>query len=306
MTTDANTPDFSGVTDADLAQLSAEERALMEEMRAEVAADGAGDAEKQADADKGGEAGEGKNASDDAEQGQQDGQQEAEDAPPAPSMPAPLTPDNASEELARLNADRQKDMRAMMDGELDPEEYAKKDAEYLAAMMSLTQKQASDLTMQQLTVQRMHDDYSKQRQAVLVELKGYGLDVADDKVLKEFDRTVAMFSREAADDGVNDLPGNLANAAFSLKEAAALLQVRHKLIPKPPTPTPKQLPRRNELDRSTIPPTLANVPAAAVSQVTGEFDHLTAKMNAGADYAEIERDVARMSPEQQQRWLDAN
>ncbi|ARU06145.1 hypothetical protein CCO03_17005 [Comamonas serinivorans] len=290
--------DFTDLTEEDLAQLSAEERAFVESERED-----GGDEPDEPEAGEGADADEG--AADEPEQEGEPGA-EAEDSPEpaAANALAPLTPVDADDEIARLNAERKTALDRTMNGDLDPEEYARIDAETLAKILEISQKKAADLAMQQITVQQMQADFDRQRTDTLAQLKALGLDVSDATVQADFTRLTAMFSNEAAERGVNDLPGNLANANYALKEAAALMQVRHSLTPKlaaaPPTP-PKQ--GKREFDRSTIPPTLANVPAAAVPQVSGEFDHLNALASAG-DYTSLERAVARLTPEQQQRWAD--
>jgi hypothetical protein len=53
-------------------------------------------------------------------------------------------------------------------------------------------------------------------------------------------------------------------------------------------------------DRSALPPTLAGVPAAADASVGSEFAHLD-----GLEGTALEKALARMTPDQQERYLGA-
>ena len=83
----------------------------------------------------------------------------------------------------------------------------------------------------------------------------------------------------------------------ALKDAVDYVLRRHGKASAPAAPTPASR-KPSPPDRSTFPPTLAAVPAAADATITSEFAHLD-----GLQGASLERALARLSPEQQERYL---
>ena len=172
----------------------------------------------------------------------------------------------------------------------------------------LVRAEASDHARTQMRQDSMMEDYQKELRSSQKELRGAGLDLAadDGKIGAEFDRAVRMFAAEAGERGLSDQPGNLAASRDALAEARAYVLRRHgkSTAPTPavaaaPATTPKA-PARIPAppDRSTFPPTLATAPVAADATISNEFAHLE-----GLDGAALERALARMTSEQQDRYL---
>lgn len=120
-----------------------------------------------------------------------------------------------------------------------------------------------------------------------------GIDYNDDDVAGHFDRALQLLAGDA----------KRKDAAFAELAADADKLVR-ALLGKPlldakPADKPPTL-RRQPIDLTTIPPTLARVPMAADAAVAGdEFAHLSSLEGAA-----LERAYTRLTPEQQERWLN--
>ena len=114
------------------------------------------------------------------------------------------------------------------------------------------------------------------------------------------------------DRGLTDAVGNMAASRDALAEAQALMLRRFgKSAAAAPAaaapgaapaaaPTAPPVRKPAAADRSALPPTLAGVPAAADASVGSEFAHLD-----GLEGTALEKALARMTPDQQERYLGA-
>jgi hypothetical protein len=222
-----------------------------------------------------------------------------------------VTPDNIEEQRKALRIERTEALQKMLDGEMTREDFQAMDERVSSGLDQLVRAEATDAARQQIRMDSMLGDYGKGLRSSRAQLKAAGLD--SEAVSGEFDRALRMFAKEAHDRGLEDNPGALNASRDALAEAVAYVLRRHGkataaaspaplpapvAAPVPATPTPKR--DTSPVDRSTLPPTLAGVPVAADASISSEFAHLE-----GLDAIELERAVARMTPEQQERWVDA-
>ena len=189
-----------------------------------------------------------------------------------------------------------------MDGEITPEDYATKNNEAQDKLEALVRAEASDMTRETIIRDGMMKDYSAEVATAQKAIRAAGLDLKanDGAIGGEFDRAVRMFAQEATARGLVDVPGNLAASKAALQEAQDYMLRRHgKATPaaSPSQPAP-QARKPAPPDRSQFPPTLANVPAAADATIVNEFAHLE-----NLEGSALERALARLTPDQQERYL---
>jgi hypothetical protein len=226
------------------------------------------------------------------------------DAPPQRAAPADI-----ADQRTALNQREDESMQKLLDGEITQDEHAKTKNEVRAKLDELLVLEATDRATIKLERDGMMRDYNADLRTTQKALKEAGLDCKGDEKLKnEFDRAVRLFAQEAEEDGLSDVPGNLAASKRALDEAKALMLRRHgKAAAAAPAPAPaaatttKAAGPRPPPDRSKLPPTLAGVPVAGDARITSEFAHLEGLDNP----ADLERELAKMTPQQQERYLDA-
>jgi hypothetical protein len=229
------------------------------------------------------------------------------DDEPAP-QPQRSTPDDAAEQRKALRAEKSAAMQKLLAGEITQEEFQAVEDGVQDKLDVLVRAEASDQAREQVRMDSMVADYNKDLRVAQRGLTTAGLDLKanDGAIEAEFDRAVRMFAAEAGARGLSDRPGNLAASRDALKEATEYVLRRHgKATAAPaPAPAPAAAPPaapvkpRAPVDRSTFPPTLANVPVAADATIASEFAHL--ENMQGAD---LERALARLTPDQQERYL---
>lgn len=197
---------------------------------------------------------------------------------------------------AALDTQNQKDFKAMMDGEIEPEEYAARNTKYMNDRDGLRDEKVAHASY--------YTDVHGAKQAALKD--GINYDKDPEK-------------GAAWDEWVKRIAGNPANAAMSDSEilAAAHKKVMVEFDLKPGAGSAagtkaaqnsgknvadgkkvaEKQGRAPKLDN--IPPTLGGIPAAATSdgQDGGEFAHL--ENLSGMAY---ERAIAAMSPDQRERY----
>ncbi|WP_225784670.1 hypothetical protein [Xenophilus sp. Marseille-Q4582] len=233
-------------------------------------------------------------------------------APEAPEEPAPTapraTPDDIEDQRKALNAREDESLQKLMDGEITPEEHGKVKAEVRAGLDKLLLAEATDRAAAEADMRVMVRQYATDRASTAKDAKAAGLDYSPTSDAgKEFDGLVAMFSKELLGRGIADTPGNLANSKEALRQAHQVMLMRHgkaaSAAPAAPAaaPVPAKGPRP-PVNRSELPTTLANTPAAADASVAGnKFAHLDAIENP----AELERALARLTPAEQEEYLGA-
>jgi hypothetical protein len=237
---------------------------------------------------------------------QDDADADEEDEPIEPQRSAPA---DAAEQRKTLRAEKSAALRQLVDGEITQEAYDEIENRTQDALDSLSQAEAADKAREQVRMDMMMGDYQRELKTAQKELRTAGLDLAanDGKLRAELDRAIKMFAGEATERGLTDRPGDLAASRDALAEATAYVLRRHgKAAPAPAAAAPASAPAQaakparsvEPPDRSKFAPTLATVPVAADATVSNEFAHIE-----GLEGAALERALARMTPEQQDRYL---
>lgn len=227
-----------------------------------------------------------------------------EEEPEAAPPPSRAAPADIADQRTALNQREDESMQKLLDGEITQDEHAKVKNEVRAKLDELLVLEATDRATEKIERDGMMKIYNADLAETIKQGKAAGLDYKGD-LKAAFDRAVVMFSNELAEQGIFDTPGNLTNSKQALKEAHELMLRRNgKAAPAPaPTPAPAPAPaaaKRLPPDRSKLPPTLAGVPAASDATIASEFAHLDA---LDGDPAALERALARLTPEQQERYL---
>lgn len=233
---------------------------------------------------------------------------------PAPAPPAdaaapeaePATPrynvgdpSKINEQLAALDARQAEAFAKLMEGEIDQEAYQKVQAEVKGQERRLVAQQ----TLHEANVQA---EQAAQEKAITelaeaaIKPENGGIDYKTDAVAqRQFDIALNM----AAADPANE---KLSAAQLFAQAHKAVLSLRGKVPAPAPAPaassapTPAPAPVSRAVDKSQMPPTLSRVPPAADPSIAGdEFAHL-----GSLDGVELEKAFARMTPEQQERYLN--
>lgn len=243
----------------------------------------------------------------------------AEAAPaPAPAPEAAPEPDapreqsfiynappveNYDQRMTDLQGERAKALKDFMAGELTDEEYAAIDSRTLNEREQLAAQQNRHVLAEEMRQQQAEREWNAGVNSVLKVAKAEGVDyAADPKLAKSWDGWVRQLG---ADPENNDKP-----ADWFPKEAHRLVKLQYNLSnvearqETPPAaaakPAAAQPQNKRAPDLSSIPPSLSNVPAAAVESEgdTGEFAYLE-----GLQGLALERALAKMSPDQADRYL---
>lgn len=217
-------------------------------------------------------------------------------------------PEDIDDQRKALNAREDESMQKLLDGEITQAEHAATKNEVRAALDKLLVAEATDRAAENIERSAMLKDYNADLRETVKLGKAAGLDYTDETIGTQFDRAVRMFSKELSEQGVFDKPGNLANSKQALQEAHAYMLRRNgKAAPAPAAagtaaaPAAPAKTARPAPDRSALPPTLAAVPTATDARITSEFAHLEGITEPAA----LERELAKLTPDQQERYLGA-
>lgn len=232
-------------------------------------------------------------------------------AAPAPAAIQPVSPADADEQRKTLRAEKATALQQLLDGEIDQEAYQEVESRVQDKLDDLARAAAVDMARSQMQQDAMFTEYHQHLGVAQKELKAAGIDL-DGEAGAQFDRAVRLFAQDAADRGLTDTLGNMAASRDALAEAQALMLRRFgKSAAAAPAaaapgaapaaaPTAPPVRKPAAADRSALPPTLAGVPAAADASVGSEFAHLD-----GLEGTALEKALARMTPDQQERYLGA-
>lgn len=236
-------------------------------------------------------------------------------AAPAPAAIQPVSPADADEQRKTLRAEKATALQQLLDGEIDQEAYQEVESRVQDKLDDLARAAAVDMARTQMQQDAMMQEYGQHLGAARKELKAAGIDL-DGEAGAQFDRAIRLFAQDAIDRGLTDAAGNMAASRDALAEAQALMLRRFgKSAAAAPAaapaaaapgaapaaaPTAPPVRKPAAADRSALPPTLAGVPAAADASVGSEFAHLD-----GLEGTALEKALARMTPDQQERYLGA-
>jgi len=207
-------------------------------------------------------------------------------------------PADAAQQIEALRAKERAAFKQLMAGESDMDEDA------YEAIRGPIEQQIDDLKAKMLTAsifkqateqaqaQRAREEWEAAKVQAFEKFKADGLDYADPKR----PGLMAAYNHHLKALGSNPANEDKSGAWF-LKEADRL--TREDLGIKPAAaPAAPAKPARG-VDRSAIPPTLSRVPPSADSAISGdEFSHLSS-----LDGAALEKAIAKMSPEELDRYL---
>ncbi len=273
-----------------------------------AAAAGAEKAAQQAGAAEGAAPGADDTAAGAAAGTKEDGAADDDADAPAPAAMLPVSPADADEQRTALRAEKATALQQLLDGEIDQEAYQEVESRVQDKLDDLARAAAVDMARSQMQQDAMFTEYHQHLGVAQKELKAAGIDL-DGEAGAQFDRAVRLFAQDAADRGLTDTLGNMAASRDALAEAQALMLRRFGKASAPaaapgaaPAAAPTAPPVRKPAaaDRSALPPTLAGVPAAADASVGSEFAHLD-----GLEGTALEKALARMTPDQQERYLGA-
>ena len=240
----------------------------------------------------------------------EDGAADDDAGAPAPAAIQPVSPADADEQRKTLRAEKATALQQLLDGEIDQEAYQEVESRVQDKLDDLARAAAVDMARSQMQQDAMFTEYHQHLGVAQKELKAAGIDL-DGEAGAQFDRAVRLFAQDAADRGLTDTLGNMAASRDALAEAQALMLRRFgKSAAAAPAAAPGAAPaaaptappvrKPAAADRSALPPTLAGVPAAADASVGSEFAHLD-----GLEGTALEKALARMTPDQQERYLGA-
>ena len=230
---------------------------------------------------------------------------------PAPAAMQPVSPADADEQRKTLRAEKATALQQLLDGEIDQEAYQEVESRVQDKLDDLARAAAVDMARSKMQQDAMMQEYGQHLGAAQKELKAAGIDLSGEAGA-QFDRAIRLFAQDAIDRGLTDAAGNMAASRDALAEAQALMLRRFgkASAAAPAAAAPSSAPaaapaapatrKPAAADRSTLPPTLAGVPAAADASVGSEFAHLD-----GLEGTALEKALARMTPDQQERYLGA-
>ncbi len=203
--------------------------------------------------------------------------------------------------LSALQIEKSKALKQLLAAEITDDEYAAIDTRAMAQMNALSQQQTRHELARDMREQQELYNYTRQVNQFKAQAKAEGLDY-DAPENQKYSRAMDGLVRHlAVDPENNDKSGD-----WFLKEAHRIVKLQYNLptaAVKPaeaPKPAPAKVVKPRIPDLSKIPPTLGKAPAAAQESEgdSGEFAHLE-KLQGLA----LERALARMTPEQEERYL---
>ena len=209
-------------------------------------------------------------------------------APYAVEMPA-----DAENQIKTLRAEEADAFAKLMDGDMTAEAYREIKDRTDAAARAIDSQVLTATVLSAANEQSAAAEWKRSEAAEFNAFKTEGLDYrAKPALLAAYNVNLKALAA---------VPEN------ETKSAAWFLREAHKLtksdlgITSAPVPSPAPAPPARGVDRGAIPPTLSRVPPAVDPNVAGdEFSHM-----ASLKGAEAERAYAAMTPEQQERYLDA-
>lgn len=297
---------LDGFNEEDLKGLSAAERAIMQAGEpgdpdtAELEALATTDDD---DAGAGAGAGGADKVAEGADGGDKTDPVEEDDATDTGVTFTPQTPADADKTREALTARKDEAFQKLMDGEIEPAEYQKVEKEVSGELEKLLQASITDNVTSTIEQSNKAKAWAAEVDTLVKTAKSEGLDYkGDDKLLTEFNRLVRVFGAEATEAGMSD--DGLKASKWALKQAHETMQRRHSKAPaagdgKDPAGDGKERGKpRGKPDLSGIPPSLGKAPIAADANIADEFAHLE-----GLTGAALEKAVARLTPEQADRYL---
>lgn len=253
-------------------------------------------------------------------------------APPAADPPALFEPPkmqrearapaDAKERITSLETELDSALTRYNDGEIDLDAYRAEQRRITTEQQQLRSAIAVDEAADALRKEAILDRWEGMRNEAVREIQTLGVKM-DETTYGDFAATVRMYAERGAARGMTD--ANLSLSAWALEQGKKAFLAEHGITAggKPPAPAPapaapaaapaagakppaapapaRQTPADRQVDRSALPPTLANAPVAAdVSTNNGNpFAHLD-----GLEGMALEREIAKMSKADQEAYLN--
>ncbi len=243
-----------------------------------------------------------------SQQTDQAAEQSKAEARPAQHQPiyTAQAPDDIGAQLAKVNADRVALFKQYNEGEIDGDEYLAKSTELETARDGLLKDQIKAQVSSEMTEQQATRAWQNTVADFFANSKSAGFDYADpaNQAAKDYLNTRVKAMAELHDDSPEgwkallDEAHSLTAAKFKIQTKPAQQQNQQAQQTQQVAKTPAQ---SRQPDLSKVPPTLRQAPPAADASVSGdEFSHL-----GGLDGIALEKAVAKLTPEQQQRWANS-
>ncbi|MEO8021078.1 hypothetical protein [Polaromonas sp.] len=290
---------LAGYSEEDLAGLSEAEKKIMlagDDDDADAVAELAGEEDEDEAAAAAGTDGKG------GKEGADKGDAAEKDADDEPGVDTgvtfkPATPADAKEQRDALQTRKDEAFQKLMDGEIEPAAFQKVDKEVSAELEKLMAASITDNVTGAITQANLVKAWEGEVAALTKTAKAEGLDYGDEKLKEELDGLVRVFGDEAGRKGMTD--EGLKASKWALKQAHDTMKMRHGKATAAPAPSPAAGGKKaGAPDLSGIPPSLSKAPLAAGAAVADEFAHLE-----GLKGAALEKAIAKMTPEQSDRYL---
>lgn len=246
-------------------------------------------------------------------------------APAAPAEPAPAAPAAApavaespaaepslptyrvedTSDFGKQRTDLRKQEAEIMNkwgaGDLTDEERDQQLGPIRDKMDDLLIRQTRAQTQQDLNEQHAANEWNRAQATAFKAFQTEGIDYrAKPALLAAFNTNLKALGSDPANED-KDAAWFLNEAHRRTKDDLGIAPKPAPTPPAPPAQAPAAAPASRGVDKSKLPPTLSRVPPAADATVGGdEFAHL-----AGLSGADLEKAVTRMTPEQQERWLES-
>lgn len=222
---------------------------------------------------------------------------------PTPFVPqyTAEVPADAQEQIQTLTKEVDDAFDKLMEGELDKDQYRAIKTRVEAAVDDLKTKALTasifEQANQQNAMQAAQAEWTRSEAKIFTDAKAEGLDYkGKPALLAAFNHNLKALGNDPANEN-RDAPWFLTEAHKRTKADLGITGAAPAPAPAAPTPP---APKPKGVDLSQVPPTLGRVPPAADPTVAGdEFAHLSTL--TGGD---LEKAVAKMTPEQQERWLN--
>ncbi len=209
------------------------------------------------------------------------------------------TPEDAEKTRAALVTRKEEAFAKLMEGEIDPAEYQKVEKEVAGELEKLLQATITDNVTATIEQANTKKAWAAEVDTLVKAAKAEGLDYkGDEKLRTEFNLLLRAFGLAAEAEGLSD--DGLKASKWALRQAHETMQRRHGKEPAAAAAGAdgKAKGPRGKADLSQIPPNLGKAPIAADANIADEFAHLE-----GLTGAALERAVARLTPEQSDRYL---
>lgn len=232
---------------------------------------------------------------------------------PPPAGPVLAAPANADELIAAAAQERNTALKQFTDGDIDEAAYQAVQERTIATETDLRAKLASDDAVQRFHMSQVQERFNTMHAETINGWQAAGIKATPENV-GEFNTLVKYYADKAVADGKTDGPGLVASK-WALEQASRIFKldkgVTGTAAPPPPAPAPApavpKVPTQAEadaaraIDRSKLPPTLAQAPLAADAVVKTEdrFAHID-KLEG----VEQEKAIAMLSPTDLAAFLD--